>query len=441
MKVEDEKDAINFNSERKNINDEISSNINLHLKWNITLTAKVKDDKNPDNKELIERKILNGVKGDIFSGETLAILGASGAGKTTLLNYLSMRLISSELKSDGETTLNSQKLKPEDFTSLSSYVMQDDVLEPEMTPREILLFTAKLKLDLPLIQIEERVQYLISKLRIDKCQNTPIGNNLKRGVSGGERKRTSIAVELLSDSPIIFLDEPTTGLDSYNAFEVVNTLNELSSMNKMVIFTIHQPASEIFPLLNKICVLALGKTVYYGSSEGIFDYFKSVKLPIKQNYNPFEHIIEVTNLSSVEEELILISYPELKNIPDKHDKYSELISAFNQEFNNNFEQKVEQKYSELDKHSKELIKSKNHNISYCYEILLLSLRLILRRMRNPKGLLLRAMQFVIFGILMTLLFNQLGRDEYSIRDRIGFMAMVTILTVFSSVSANMTICK
>lgn len=158
--------------------------------------------------------------------------------------------------------------------------MQDDMLESSMTPKEILLFTAKLRLKGSLEEIEERVDYLLGLLRIKKCQNTRIGNNLIRGVSGGERKRTSIACELLSDSKILFLDEPTTGLDSYNAYEVIHNMNILAKQNKIIIFTIHQPASEIFHLLDKICILSLGKTVFFGKTDRMYDYFKHVQLEI-----------------------------------------------------------------------------------------------------------------------------------------------------------------
>lgn len=421
--------------------DKNHSKIHLQLKWNITLKAMIKKDDNSDSKDLVEKKLLDGVKGDVITGETLAILGASGAGKTTLLNYLSMRINNSSLISEGETTLNNNKMKNEDFNAISSYVMQDDVLEPDMTPREILLFTGKMKLDLSTHDIEQRVAYLIKKLRLERCQHTPIGNNLKRGVSGGERKRTSIAVELLSDSPIIFLDEPTTGLDSFNAYEVVNTLNELSDMNKIVIFTIHQPASEIFPLLNKICVLALGKTVYFGPSANIYKYFEHVRLPIKENYNPFEHLIEVTNLSCVEENLVSSAYPELESLPDKYKKYSSLISTLNEEYIKNFEVSSKNIYSEIDEETKLIINQKKHNISYLYETYLLCLRLMIRKVRNKNGLIGRIGSSIFIGIIMTLLFNQIGRDEISIRDRIGFLAMVSLNCIFMSVTASITTCK
>lgn len=443
MDIKNSKDE-NENIEIKEYENEVDkthTKIHLQLKWNITLKAMIKNEENPDSTELVEKKLLDGVKGDLCTGETLAILGASGAGKTTLLNYLSKRISNSKLKDEGEATINSVKMKIDDFNSLCSYVMQDDVLEPDMTPREILLFTGKMKLDLSTLEIEERVAYLIKKLRLEKCQHTPIGNNLKRGVSGGERKRTSIAVELLSDSPIIFLDEPTTGLDSFNAYEVVNTLNELSSMNKMVIFTIHQPASEIFPLLNKICVLALGKTVYFGPSNEIYKYFEHVKLPINENYNPFEHLIEVTNLSCVEEKLVSSAYPELESLPDKYKKHSTLISTLNEEFVKNFEVSTKQSYIEIDEETKKLMNQKKHSVSYFYETYLLSLRLMIRKVRNKNGLLGRVGSSIFMGIIMTLLFNQMGRDEIALRDRIGFLAMVSMNTIFMTVTASITTCK
>ena len=175
--------------------------------------------------------------------------------------------------------------------------MQDDVLEATMTPLEILLFTAKLKLNLPEAEIEQKVNLMLSELNLQNCKNTRIGNNLNRGISGGERKRTSIGVELISDPKIIFLDEPTTGLDSFNAFEVVQKICELAELEeKIIIFTIHQPSSEIFSLLDKISILADGKTVYFGDRGSSIDFFNDhLHLMYPENYNPFEYFIEMTN--------------------------------------------------------------------------------------------------------------------------------------------------
>jgi len=203
--------------------------------------------------------------------------------------------------------------------------MQDDILEATMTPLEILLFTAKLKLNLPPLEIEKKVNQMISELNLQKCKTTPIGNHIQRGVSGGERKRTSIGVELISDPKIIFLDEPTTGLDSYNAFEVVKNLCELAELEeKIIIFTIHQPSSELFSLLHKIFILADGKTVYFGDKDNSIDFFNDhLRLNYPLNYNPFEFFIEMTNFEVFYNEKVneILTYNKiLTPAKDKDDK-------------------------------------------------------------------------------------------------------------------------
>jgi len=305
---------------------------------------------------------LTNITGSIKTGEALAIIGGSGAGKTTFLNFLSKKIETSNLIYSGRVTLNDFEIidsinkrknslnnpnitdqiskqktyKDTDLETISAYVMQDDILEATMTPKEILLFSAKLKLNLPNNQIEERVFNMISKLNLERCLNTPVGNNLMRGVSGGERKRTSIGVELISDPKIIFLDEPTTGLDSYNAFEAVNLICNLAKKEgKIIIFTIHQPSSEIFSLLDKILILADGKNVYFGPSQNSINFFTNeLKMDFPINYNPFEFFIEKTNLEVFNSNKIksikayndILADVEKKNDQEKLNCFSDYIN-------------------------------------------------------------------------------------------------------------------
>jgi len=166
----------------------------------------------------------------------LSIIGASGAGKTTLLNYLSGRLISQNLEKNGEILVNGvNRDKVQGFQAYSAYVQQDDILFQTMTVRECLEFAAKLKLPGTLEHKMQRVEDIINELRLTKCQNTKIGGPLIKGVSGGERKRTSIGVELITDPNLIFLDEPTTGLDSFTATSVMETLKDLAKSGRTII--------------------------------------------------------------------------------------------------------------------------------------------------------------------------------------------------------------
>jgi ABC-type multidrug transport system ATPase subunit len=145
------------------------------------------------------------------------------------------------LHKDGTILINgTEKETLPNFSSYSAYVQQDDILFQTMTVRECLTFAARLKLAGDEQTKLERVNYMIATLKLTKCQNTRIGGPLVKGVSGGERKRTSIGVELITDPNLIFLDEPTTGLDSFTATSVMETLGDLARKeNRTVISTIH----------------------------------------------------------------------------------------------------------------------------------------------------------------------------------------------------------
>lgn len=358
-------------------------------------------------KTKIEPKtILNGVNGIVRGGECLAILGSTGAGKTTLLNFLSKKIESKNLKITGDILLNNKNIDENNFHLISSYVMQDDVLEPLMTPTEILLFTAKLRLTLPREEIEKRVMKMLNLLNLMRCKDTRIGDTLTRGVSGGERKRTSIAVELITEPKIIFLDEPTTGLDSYNAYEVVSLLKSLAKLGKMVIFTIHQPSSEIFPLLDKICVLGLGKTIYFGPGSKCLEAFDYMGVPVPNKENPFQHFMEITNVTYVRNEKLLSVYPELGEIENNQERYEKYISILSDKYHKRYDDYMD-KSERIDGFSKEMqdhIEQRGVKNGFFYEFAMLFGRNTLVTMRNPQSFTFKIVQYIFSAIIFAILF-------------------------------------
>jgi ABC-type multidrug transport system ATPase subunit len=171
-----------------------------------------------------------------------------------------------------------------------------------MTVRECLTFAAKLKLKGSEDSKINRVQEIITELKLTKCQNTKIGGPLVKGVSGGERKRTSIGVELITDPNLIFLDEPTTGLDSFTATSVIESLRQLSKSGRTVISTIHQPNSDIFETFDQLMLMAAGKIIYYNKASLAVDYFSSIGKPCPDMTNPADYFMSIMSVEAQEAE-------------------------------------------------------------------------------------------------------------------------------------------
>mmetsp|Transcript_121378 Transcript_121378/g.348777 ORF Transcript_121378/g.348777 Transcript_121378/m.348777 type:complete len:628 (+) Transcript_121378:79-1962(+) len=241
------------------------------------------------------KQILKEVSGDLRPGELTCILGPSGCGKTSMLNILAGRVRQGgRSKADiaGEIRVNGKVIQPSKYQQIFGYVMQDDALLGTMTPREVLKFAAKLRLHGHTSDSASGlIDDLLRSMGLTKCADTVVGNELIKGISGGERKRTAVGAELITNPQITFLDEPTSGLDTGAAYDVVTVLKQLSQMSRSVMCTIHQPSSEILHLFDQAIFLVEGQVAYMGSPHDIRAHFSKIDLICPDDYNPADFVL------------------------------------------------------------------------------------------------------------------------------------------------------
>ncbi|XP_053792875.1 ATP-binding cassette sub-family G member 8 isoform X2 [Vidua chalybeata] len=220
----------------------------------------------------------------VQSGQMLAIIGTTAGGKTSLLDVITCRDHGGKIES-GQVMINNKPSTPQLVRKCIAHVRQDDRLLPHLTVRETLLFVAKLRLPkfFSDSQRKKRVEDVIAELRLRQCANTRVGNEYLRGVSGGERRRVSIGVQLLWNPGILILDEPTSGLDSFTAHNLVITLSRLARGNRLVLLSLHQPRSDIFQLFDLVLLMTSGLTAYCGTAKDMVRYFTELGYPCPRN--------------------------------------------------------------------------------------------------------------------------------------------------------------
>lgn len=243
------------------------------------------------------KTILDDVSADLPSGTLTAIIGGSGSGKTSLLNQMSGRMKGNRISTSGRTLFNGS----EDASNINSaYVIQQDILLPTLTVRETLAYAARLRLPPSVTQMErtQLVEEVITELSLKEAAETRIGDHAHKGCSGGEKRRTSLGVQLLSNPSLLWLDEPTTGLDSTSAYQVVKTLQNLARKGRTIIVTIHQPRSEIWSLFDNVVLLTKGSPAYTGSAKECFRYFANLGHEMPPFTNPAEYLIDIVSVDN-----------------------------------------------------------------------------------------------------------------------------------------------
>lgn len=242
-------------------------------------------------------------------GQLIGIMGASGAGKTTLLNVLA----GIESPSKGEVLINGLNIhtQKDKVHGVIGYIAQDDLLMEDLTVFENLYYNAKLCFKgTPEDEINSLVQNILENLGLDHIRDLKVGNVLNKKISGGQRKRLNIALELIREPAVMFVDEPTSGLSSRDSENVIDLLKELSLKGKLIFVVIHQPSSDIYKKFDKMFLMDTGGyPIYYGNPIEAVVYFKQATLQINSdrgqcpdcgNVNP-EQIFDIIEARVVNE--------------------------------------------------------------------------------------------------------------------------------------------
>lgn len=335
-----------------------------------------------------------------------------------MLNVMSSRMTGSNLHITGATTFNNSNPR-------YAYVMQQDVLLATLTVRETLMYSAELRLPENFTQQERTkiVEEVILQLGLKDCADTRIGDNEHKGCSGGEKRRVSIGVQLLSNPSVLFLDEPTTGLDATSAYQVVRTLKNLARKGRTVITTIHQPRSEIWGLFDRITLLTKGKPVYSGKRDHVLSYFASLGYPFPDHVNPADFLMDLSAIDCRTPEAEEASIHRVRGLVDSwRERESDVLSSENTA---TVEKYKNDRGGELAGNTATSVIIIAPSLSR--QISVLTRRSLKTSYRDPLGIAGSLGEAIAMGILAGWIFYQLGRSLSGIRSRQGALYIAASL--------------
>ncbi|CAF4166636.1 unnamed protein product [Rotaria magnacalcarata] len=342
-----------------------------------------------------------------------AIMGPSGCGKSSLLDMLADR---KDPRGVSGTVLVHGSPRDSSYKYTVGYVVQEDICSGTLTIRENLYFSISLRFpgQLSANQKDERVRAVIEEVGLKGCADTRVGTEFLRGISGGEKKRTCIGMELVLSPEILFLDEPTTGLDASTASSIMNCLKDLSERHRTIIFSIHQPRYSIFKIFDTVMFMCQGRCLYHGSTKDVVPFFSSYDYQCEPYDNPADFALDA---------LIAIGQK-----PDTMRKLNNI-------YNTTWENRLSVLPQGGDSANAENLGYKRRQYpvkklrSLAVEIIYLSQRTLRNTIRNPSLALSQVGVSIILGLLVGLLFYDLKRTtEPGVQNRLAVALIYAILT-------------
>ncbi|XP_053163666.1 broad substrate specificity ATP-binding cassette transporter ABCG2-like isoform X2 [Hemicordylus capensis] len=335
------------------------------------------------------------------------------------------------------------KLMDTKFHQCSAYVVQEDILTGTLSIRENLQFSASLRLPVQRNSNAEKklkVDAVIQELGLQDCADTKIGTEFLRGVSGGEKKRCSIGMELITSPSLIFLDEPTTGLDANTANAIMQLLHRLSRKGRTVIFSIHQPRYSIFRLFDHLTLMNKGEIIYAGPVEEATTYFNSIGYHCEQFNNPLDFFLDVISGEVVQ------SQPR----HDLGNKKNHHFSNSNSSLDKNplsSHYRVSSYYEELQKELNGLQSPLNqccdttsskasYATSFGHQLYVVSCRNVKHLLRNPQTSIGQLLMGIVFSLLVGLLYYQIPDTmPEALQNRLGAFFFLVLTQIFGNLSA------
>ncbi|KAL4240249.1 ATP-binding cassette sub- G member 2 [Mactra antiquata] len=396
-------------------------------------------------KGTVDKEILKNING-IFRPGMNAILGPTGSGKSSLLDVLAGR---KDLSGLSGTMLLDGCPTPENFKCMVGYVVQDDVVLGTLSVRENFHFSAALRLPSSVSpeERERRVNNVISELGLQHCADTKCGNEFIRGVSGGERKRCNIGMELIISPPVLFLDEPTTGLDANTANTVMLLLKKLAMGGRTIVFSIHQPRYSIYRLFDNLALLSMGEMVYHGPAQESLQFFQNIGYSCDEHNNPPDFFLDVINgdpnaVTSDISKILSSTDMEKSSLNDEGlEVHEKLVSAYQK---STWHQRLMSELNPIREEYENKVKTNQvkrlppvqYATNALTQFLYCSQRTLRNLIRNPAVSVLQILTMIIFAVVVGAIYWQINDScKSGLQNRTGAFFFIIMNMVFGNLSA------